>query len=163
TLFASYKKAYKSGSYSLGRLATSGGVVIDNSFDDEKVEGGEGGIKARLAGGQLATNLGVYYYKFKGLQFSVTQPASVVGALPLIRAPKWQINFGAAYKIPMGHGWRLTLSGDMHFASRQLLNIGRRPDFFQDSYFKFDAAALLSGPDDKWELALIGKNLNNKI
>jgi iron complex outermembrane receptor protein len=264
TLFASFKKGYKSGSYSLGRLATSGpGVVIDNSFGEEKVEGAEGGLKARLADGQLATNLGAYYYKFKGLQFSVTQAGAVAGGtlpftrvlnaggariyglewdvnyrprsieglslnadvaynnskftdlqgvpcyggqtialgcnqvprpataaeiaagtfvidpatgtrvrftaqedlagLPLIRAPKWQINFGAVYKIPLSNGWRLTLSSDTHFASRQLLNIGRRADFFQGSYVKVDAAALLSGPDDRWELALIGKNLNNKI
>jgi iron complex outermembrane recepter protein len=254
TLFASYKKGYKSGSYSLGRLATSGGVVIDNSFGDEKVGGAEGGVKARLAGGQLATNLGLYYYKFKGLQFAVTQAGAIAGGLPftrvlnaggariygaeleinyrplaipglnvnadiaynnskftdlqsvpcyggqtialgcnqlprfptlnpstfgtpanpftaqenlkglpLVRAPKWQINFGASYKIPLANGWHLTLSSDNHFASRQLLNIGRRADFFQGSYFKFDLAALLSGRDDRWELALIGKNLGNKI
>src|SRR5207247_3943317 len=35
TLFASYKKGYKSGSYSLGRLATSGGIVSSEEHTSE--------------------------------------------------------------------------------------------------------------------------------
>ena len=248
TLFLSYKKGFKSGSYGLGRLPTVGTTIIDNSFGDEVVEGGEGGWKARLAGGQLTAEFGGYYYKFKGLQLAVSQaialaggglpftrvfnaggarihgaelsldyrPASMDGldlhadiawnkskftdlqgvpcyggqtialgcnqlprvptnpttnftaqenlaGLPLPRAPEWVVNFGMSYEIPMANGMRLTLSNDNHYSSRQLLNIGRREDFFQGSFFKFDLAAILKGADDKWELAVIGKNFGNKI
>jgi iron complex outermembrane receptor protein len=73
------------------------------------------------------------------------------------------MNFGFTYDIPMGKGWNLKLTNDNHFASRQLLNLGLRDDYFQGSYWKVDAGAILSGPDNKWEVALIGKNIFNKI
>ena len=254
TFFASYKKGYKSGSYSLSRLpgAVAPNPFPDNSFGDEKAEGGEVGFKGRLLDRQLTTNIAFYYYKFSGLQFSISEGGSVSGALPTVRvvnagsarvygidfeanyhpraieglnlnlavlynnnkftdlagvpcyggqtinpvpgtlnqggcnqalnpstglftaqrnlrglplprASKWTVNFGFVYDIPFGNGWSLKLTNDNHYASKQLLNLGLRDDYFQGAYWKVDAGAILSGPNDKWEVALIGKNIFNKI
>src|SRR5690606_26140141 len=45
TLFAAYKKGYKSGSFS---IATPAVLDLDKAFGDEQVEGFEGGVKGRL-------------------------------------------------------------------------------------------------------------------
>ncbi|GIX30203.1 MAG: TonB-dependent receptor [Porticoccaceae bacterium] len=65
TLFASLKRAHKSGSFDTVTIKNPGSDV---SFGDEKVEGGELGIKARLDEGRAQVNLAGYYYEFEDLQ-----------------------------------------------------------------------------------------------
>src|SRR3546814_823681 len=71
TVFGALKQGYKSGSYSITTPASS---AKDNSFGDEKVQGGEIGFKARTADRSLNVNTAFYYYKYKGLQVGVSQP-----------------------------------------------------------------------------------------
>ena len=40
----------------------------NNSFGDEKVKGGEIGLKSRLLDRSLIVNLAAYYYRYAGLQ-----------------------------------------------------------------------------------------------
>jgi iron complex outermembrane receptor protein len=72
TLFGAYKQGYKSGSFSIATLDTTG---VNSSFGDEEVQGGEGGLKTRLFDRQLALNLAAYYYHYSGLQVGAVQPA----------------------------------------------------------------------------------------
>lgn len=65
TVFGSLKKAYKSGSFDTVTIKNPG---ADVSFGDEEVVGGELGVKARLADGQVALNVAGYYYEFEDLQ-----------------------------------------------------------------------------------------------
>jgi len=79
TFFGSLKQAYKSGSYNLITPVQPG---EDRSFGDEKVQGGEIGMKSRLAGRQISFNLAAYYYKLKNMQVGVNLP--VEGGLPIL-------------------------------------------------------------------------------
>ncbi|TGD71368.1 TonB-dependent receptor [Mangrovimicrobium sediminis] len=65
TLFASLKRAFKSGSFDVAGLPGDGEKT---SFDDEKVTGGEAGLKARMAGSRVLFNAAAYYYEFSDLQ-----------------------------------------------------------------------------------------------
>lgn len=65
TLFAAYKTGFKSGSFN-GTIFAAPTTAA--SFGDEKVKGGEVGLKTRLADGQLAFNAAGYYYRYSGLQ-----------------------------------------------------------------------------------------------
>jgi iron complex outermembrane receptor protein len=243
TLFASYKKGYKSGSFAITSLPTvPAGTLPDASFHDENIKGFEGGVKSRLADRQVQLNLAAYYYKVDGLQvgssvrteagnlpvtrvvnagagrvygldFEVTyNPQEVEGlslhgavawnnakftdlknipcwggqtvadgcnqqlnpatglytaqnldGLPFLRAPHWQGTVGAVYDMALDNGMGLTFSGESAFSSRYLTVVGRRPDFWRPGYVKFDASVALKGRDNRWELALIGKNLGGKI
>jgi iron complex outermembrane recepter protein len=71
TYFASYKKGFKSGSFSVGTPVLPG---LDNSFGDERVHGEEAGLKSRLFDRQLALNVAAYYYDYSGLQVGAVQP-----------------------------------------------------------------------------------------
>lgn len=72
-LFASFKKGFKSGGFDAG--FTNGAILANPSrgqtFDPEKVTGGEIGLKSRLLDRQLTFNLTGYWYDYKGLQVSV--------------------------------------------------------------------------------------------
>jgi outer membrane receptor protein involved in Fe transport len=87
TLFASLKQGYKSGSYNLLVPVIPG---QDNSFGDEKIQGGEAGIKTRIADRQVNLNLAGYFYKYSGLQTGVNLPSEQ--GLPVFRT----LNAGAA-------------------------------------------------------------------
>lgn len=65
TLFASYKEAFKAGSFDTVTIKAPGSEV---SFGDEKIQGYEAGIKTRLLDNQLALNAAVYFYKFDDMQ-----------------------------------------------------------------------------------------------
>jgi len=241
TLFASFKQGYKSGSFSIATLPRAG---IPNDFGDEKVQGGELGMKARLFDRSLVLNVAAYDYRYKGLQVGASQPsiagtpiittinagrartygidvdaayrpASVDGlglnasvnwnhgrytqldnatcwtgqtialgcdrnpnpttglftaqdisGLPLIRAAKWQANFGFDYEFPIGLGLTAVVANNNQYSSRYLVILGKnRPnnDNFMPGFVKTDLTFALRGPENRWEIAAIGKNITDKI
>ena len=81
--------------------------------------------------------------------------------LPLVRAPKWQVNFGFDYERPIGRGMLVRLSSNTQYSSKYLTGLGEV--YYQKAFFKTDMNVTLVGPQDKWEFALIGKNLNNAL
>ena len=108
TVFASGKQAYKSGSYSITTIPNPG---VDNSFGDEKVQGGEAGIKARALDRHLNVNLAGYYYHYTGLQVGANEPAQ--GGLPILRtlnagsANIYGVDFDLNYRPPSIEGLNL--------------------------------------------------------
>lgn len=80
TLFAALKKGFKSGSFNIVIPGASG---EDKSFGDEKVEGGEIGIKSRWLNRSLSLNIAAYHYKYTGLQTGVNEPN--INGLPVLR------------------------------------------------------------------------------
>jgi iron complex outermembrane receptor protein len=86
-----------------------------------------------------------------------------LSGLPLLNAPKWSGSFGFDYQRPIGGGLTLVISNNNHFGSKYLVDLGRRADFFQGSYFKTDLSLTLKGPKDRWEVSFIGRNLTGKL
>lgn len=247
TVFGSYKKGYKSGSFKMAVPAVAG---EDNSFDDEKVEGYEIGLKSLLFDRALLLNLAFYDYEYKGLQVGSIEPApggvpvirtvnageartygvdldlayrppiagltlnasinwnnaeyeelTKIGCYanqtisqgctlnpdpfrldpdtglplfttqdlsntPMIRAPKWAVNAGLQYELPVSADWKLQFTSNNQYSSEYVTfpAVGRpNKDNWQDGFFKTDAGAALQAVDDRWEVALIGKNLTNEI
>jgi iron complex outermembrane receptor protein len=240
TVYGALKKGYKSGSFDTATPPTPG---EDNAFGDEKVEGGEVGLKSRWLDRQLLFNLAYYNYRYSGLQVGAIIPvengipvtrtinagsALVTGVdadlayrpeqipglglnasvnynhgvfktldnvpcyggqtiaagcnetfspavnggiggftgmnqsgLPLTRAPKWQANFGFDYTLDIGHDLKLVLANSTQYSSKYLTGLGRVN--YQPGFFKADFSATIQGPSDRWEFALIGKDLNNAL
>lgn len=73
TVFANLKKGYKSGSFNVSTPPFTG---ENNAFDDEKVEGGEIGAKARSSDRSLTVEAAAFYYKYSGLQVGANVQAS---------------------------------------------------------------------------------------
>ena len=84
----------------------------------------------------------------------------------LIRSPEWAANFGFDYEMPVGSGLKLRLTNNNQYSSSYptFLALGRpNRDNFQSSYVKVDASIALLDDQDRWELALVGKNLTDKV
>lgn len=80
---------------------------------------------------------------------------------PLIRAPKWALNFGFTWELPAGNGKTVVLGNNHELSSSYVTNLGYVT--YQDPFFKTDLSVALKGREDKWEVALIGKNLTNAL
>ncbi|MCB2076204.1 MAG: TonB-dependent receptor, partial [Novosphingobium sp.] len=111
TVFAALKQAYKSGSFI---IVIPGNPGDDKHFGDEKVRGGEVGIKSRLFDRALSLDIAGYYYEYSGLQTGVNEPSQE--GLPILRtvnAGKARIHgvdFEAHYRPPSVDGLSLNLA-----------------------------------------------------
>ena len=86
-----------------------------------------------------------------------------VSGKPLLRAPKWRVNFGFNYDRPLSDRLTLGLASDSQVSSRYLTNLGLRPDFYQPGFFKTDVTVSLKGDRNRWQIDLIGKNLTDRL
>jgi iron complex outermembrane receptor protein len=93
----------------------------------------------------------------KGLYF-----AQDLSGTPFLRAPDWAGNFGFDYEIPLPNDWKLIASNNNYYTSKFLTTPGLGSQFYQKGYIKFDASLTLQGKDNRWEIALIGKNLTRQ-
>jgi iron complex outermembrane receptor protein len=93
----------------------------------------------------------------------VVIPRRDLGGQPLQRAPLWQISGGPSYTMPVGDNLSVTIASNTEFSSRYLMLLGERSDFWQSSYVKTDLSVSLNGPDNRWQVAFVGRNLSNTI
>ncbi len=75
--------------------------------------------------------------------------------------PEIQGNLGVDYTVEFS-GMKLVSTLDVIYSSDYLTTPSLDPKFKQDAYTKINARIALSGNDDMWELALIGKNLTDE-
>ena len=240
TIFAALKQGYKSGSFNVSTPPFTG---ENNAFGDEKVQGGEIGVKSRLFDRSMTFNVAGYYYKFSGLQvganvqaeggitvtrtvnagkarifgieaemtyrpptidrlnlraainwndnkytklenipcyggqkisdgcdllYSVAANGGAGGytaqdrsGVGLVRAPKWSANFGFDYELPVGKDMNLVIANNNQYSSRFVNNLGFL--HYQSAFLKTDLSLTLKGPEDRWDFAVIGRNLTDKI
>jgi iron complex outermembrane receptor protein len=122
TLFASYKRAYKSGSFSVA-VPSAGS---DNSFGDEKVKGYEIGLKSRLLDRSMFVNLAFYDYRYTGLQVGAIEPS--LGGVPVVRtinagsARAYGVDFDASYRPRSIEGLSLNASVNWNHGRYLTLN-----------------------------------------
>jgi iron complex outermembrane recepter protein len=124
TIFGALKQGYKSGSY---QITTPNPQNEDRSFGDEKVQGGEIGIKSRLLDRSLSINAAFYHYDYEGLQVGVSQPAGP-GGVPITltknagKARTYGVDFDASYRPPSAEGLTLNLAVNWNKAKFLELN-----------------------------------------
>jgi iron complex outermembrane recepter protein len=118
TIFGALKQGYKSGSY---QITTPNPANEDRSFGDEKIRGGEAGIKARLLERTLNVNAAFYYYRLNGLQVGVSEPAGA-GGVPITRtlnagkSRTYGVDFDATYRPPSLDGVSFNLAANWNKA-----------------------------------------------
>lgn len=235
-IYGAYKTAYKSGGFSNGGINSkfSADPFADLTFDPERAQGFEAGIKSTLIDNQLRLNLGLYSYAYKDLQIDFFNspifafqtltadartkgvevdfeyaPRSIAGlnvhgsinynrarytsfpaapcyagqsiaegcdivlpgggvrqnldGQPLSVAPKWTGTIGASYDTPVGNGLMLGLAADLRYSASYLASGFGNPDSRQSSYATIDASIRVGSEDDRWQVAVIGKNLTNRF
>lgn len=76
--------------------------------------------------------------------------------------PELQGNLSANHTAELGRGLTLSSTLDLIYSDEYLTTPTLDPRMVQDSYVKVNARIALSGQDNRWELALIGKNLSDE-
>lgn len=80
----------------------------------------------------------------------------------LVRAPDWSGNVGFDYVSSEFSGMKLGLLGNFTFSDGFFTDVISSPGGRQKSYQLVDAGIRLMQADDRWELALLGKNLTKE-
>lgn len=80
----------------------------------------------------------------------------------VVRTPEWTGNVGFDYEIPVGAGMKLGLSTNVTFSASYLSDPSSTPYARVPNYQLFDATLRLAQQDDRWDIALIGRNLTDK-
>jgi iron complex outermembrane recepter protein len=273
TIFGALKRGYKSGSFNSSGSFRNGD---DTSFGDERVQGGELGLKARMFDRAVVFNLSGYYYDYSGLQVganaatsegiittrvlnaasakvyglegdltyrprsieglslnlaaswnharynqfknapcsggqlvsqgcnldfarSAASAQTVAGPLggvfvptaqagnpggvtvngtygfwgfytsqdlsgrELLRSPDFTVTGGFNYEIPIGGNMKIGFGGSARYSSKYYADIVLRSDEIQPAYAKLNGNITLYGPDDRWELSLIGNNVTDHL
>ncbi|WP_242128979.1 TonB-dependent receptor [Sphingobium sp. Sx8-8] len=82
---------------------------------------------------------------------------------PLSVAPKWTGTLGASYDHAIGNGLMFGLNADVRYSSSYLASGFGNPDSRQSRYATLDAGIRLGAEDERWQVAVIGKNLTNRF
>lgn len=77
-------------------------------------------------------------------------------------APEFSGNVGLTAEVPFGD-FVFKLAPSLYFTTRYFQSANADPLFEQPAYVKFDLRAAISDSADRWEIAFVGKNLNDEI
>ncbi|MCC7410942.1 MAG: TonB-dependent receptor [Gammaproteobacteria bacterium] len=78
-------------------------------------------------------------------------------------APAWSGNFNLEYSQPLPHGLLFVGQVDVNFTDDFFIRSDNDPNLIQDSFAKVNLRIALGGQEGDWDVALIGKNLNDEL
>lgn len=82
---------------------------------------------------------------------------------PLSVAPKWTGTIGASYDHAIGNGLMVGINADVRYSASYLASGFGNPDSRQSKYATLDAGIRIGAEDERWQVAVIGKNLTNRF
>ncbi|SEH11189.1 Outer membrane receptor proteins, mostly Fe transport [Sphingopyxis sp. YR583] len=77
-------------------------------------------------------------------------------------SPKWSGNLNLDYTTPVTTNMKVAFNVNADFSSSYIASANLDPRTHQDGYVKLGARLALAQVDDRWEVALIGRNLTNQ-
>jgi outer membrane receptor protein involved in Fe transport len=81
---------------------------------------------------------------------------------PLVYSPDWSANLFVEYAFPLGNNLELRLNADANYRDSFYSTLDLDPATRHDSYTKYNARLALAAVDDKWSVAIVGKNLTDE-
>jgi iron complex outermembrane receptor protein len=82
---------------------------------------------------------------------------------PVALAPKFVGSIGGSYDVPVADWLNVGFTSDVKFSSGYWAQDQQNPGSRQKSYAKINASIRFHDPDDRWEFALMGRNLTNQM
>jgi outer membrane receptor protein involved in Fe transport len=133
--------------YVLNEAVTLGGSLayLDSTFDD-------------FPGAPCATSI------YRQDDCVGVGPASSrdAGGDSMIHSPEWSGNLYIDYSTDLTENTVLGIRVDALYVDDFVYNLSYADPLTQDSYVKWNARLSLASADDRWELALVGKNLTDE-
>lgn len=91
------------------------------------------------------------------------QPRQDLSGRPTAAAPEWTATAGISYETEVGSGLKIGGNVDTRTTSSYLGSSFGDPYTRQKAYAVLDAGFHIGAADDRWQLAVLGKNLTNKF
>ncbi len=82
---------------------------------------------------------------------------------PLAVAPDWTGSFGALYEANIGSGLVWEIATNLRYSDDFISSSFDAPLSAQDSYFNLDATLRLRAADNRWDVAIIARNVTNEF
>lgn len=138
---------------------------------EARSRGVEGDASLRIGegltlGGSLAY-LDAYYTDYPGAACVYNAPVGCttmnLAGYRLTRAPEWKWNAYAEARIPLASDWSLTGRVAVDHTGASIYQDDRNPNNIMPGYTKLDARIALASDAHDVEVALVGRNLTNKV
>ena len=91
------------------------------------------------------------------------QPRQDLSGAPTSSAPEWTATAGVSYESEIGKGLKIGGNIDTRTTSSYLGSSFGDPYTRQNGYAVIDAGLRIGAANDRWQLAVLGKNLTNKF
>jgi outer membrane receptor protein involved in Fe transport len=82
---------------------------------------------------------------------------------PLAHAPAWTWNTGLEYQTQISDALMFGVGSNLRYSSSYIAAENESIYARQGSFLTLDASARLFRPDNRWQIAMIGRNLTNKL
>ena len=107
------------------------------------------------------------FNSYPGAPATINQQAQGITAQDLsgVRgpyAPEWSGTVYADYSTELGNNWLLSARVDVNYKDDFFTDGDLDPNTLQEAYAKIDARLALATVDDRWEVALYGRNLTDE-
>lgn len=79
------------------------------------------------------------------------------------RAPEWTGTASFDWDSPLTAGTRLKVNGSLYYSDDYYLHQSISPLYVQDAFTKVDLRVAVTDAADRWEVALIGRNLGDEL
>lgn len=127
TAYVSWKRGFISGGFNPAASGGNVAILPDRSYDQQVVEGFEGGMKALLFAETLRTNFAVFDYKINGLQVSRANPADGSQSISNAASARSKgLEVDATFKTPLKY---LRLNGAIAYTNARYLRYNTSPCF----------------------------------
>lgn len=90
-------------------------------------------------------------------------PFQDLSGKPTANAPEWTGVLGGRYETGIGSGLKFGVSADARYSDSYIVSAFGNPYSRIASYVQLDAGVRIGSEDDRWEIAVIGKNLTNRF
>ena len=78
-------------------------------------------------------------------------------------APKWSGSVNGTYAFDLDPELKVKLGAWLYFTSGYYQQASIDPILYQPHYAKLDLRAAIAGVDDRWEAAILAKNVTDKV
>jgi len=82
---------------------------------------------------------------------------------PLERSPDLEYNINALWDAPITDNLMLKVAGSIYYSDSYFIQPTQEPYSTQDSYTKYDLRVALASADERWEVAVNGRNLSDEM
>lgn len=109
---------------------------------------------------RVDAGIGFIDAKYTQLDANVT---SITLDSELVKTPKWTLNFGGEYTVPLGASFGATLRADYSYRTRTEHVADNNPLLTQDAYGLLNLRLSFAPNDGPWELAVFGTNMTDEL